>query len=111
MGRCKTHWRSERGDDFWKSVTQYGLYNYGEILGGPDDRSTGNEDIMKEYTDYISVTDSNYGKELRDSFNSGKAPTSSGNWSEKAFQTISFFIGVKAMIHGQTTKIGAFQMK
>lgn len=83
MGRCKTHWRSERGDDFWKSVTQYGLYNYGEILGGPDDRSTGNEDIMKEYTDYISVTDSNYGKELRDSFNSGKAPTSSGNWSEK----------------------------
>lgn len=71
------------GDDFWKSVTQYGLYNYGEILGGPDDRSTGNEDIMKEYTDYISVTDSNYGKELRDSFNSGKAPNSSGNWSEK----------------------------
>jgi alpha-amylase len=71
------------GDDFWKSVTQYGLYNYGEILGGPDDRSTGNEDIMKEYTDYISVTDSNYGKELRDSFNSGKAPASSGNWSEK----------------------------
>ena len=71
------------GDDFWKSVTQYGLYNYGEILGGPDDRSTGNEDIMKEYTDYISVTDSNYGKELRDSFNSGKAPTTSGNWSEK----------------------------
>ena len=48
------------GDDFWKSVTQYGLYNYGEILGGPDDRSTGNEDIMKEYTDYISVTDSNW---------------------------------------------------
>ena len=71
------------GDDFWKSVTQYGLYNYGEILGGPDDRSTGNEDIMKEYTDYISVTDSNYGKELRDSFNSGKAPESSGNWNKK----------------------------
>ena len=30
---------------------------------------------------------------------------------KKAFQTISFFIGVKAMIHGQTTKTGAFQMK
>ena len=59
----------------------------------------------------MSVTDSNYGKELRDSFNSGKAPDSSGNWSEKAFQTISFFIGVKAMIHGQITKTGAFQMK
>ena len=50
------------GDNFWSSVTKYGLYNYGEILTGPDDRETGNEDIMKEYTDYITVTDSNYGK-------------------------------------------------
>ena len=36
------------GDNFWSSVTKYGLYNYGEILTGPDDRETGNEDIMKE---------------------------------------------------------------
>lgn len=68
------------GDNFWKSVTQYGLYNYGEILGAPDDRQTGNEGIMKEYTNYITVTDSNYGKTLRDSFNSGNAPDSYGNW-------------------------------
>ena len=54
-----------------------------EFCGGLYDCSRGNEDFLKEYTDYISVTDSNYGKELRDSFNSGKAPTSSGNWSEK----------------------------
>lgn len=70
-------------DNFWSSVTKYGLYNYGEILGGPDDRESGNEDIMKEYTDYITVTDSNYGKTLRDSFNSGDAPDSSGNWSAR----------------------------
>ena len=70
-------------DNFWSSVTKYGLYNYGEILGGPDDRASGNEDIMKEYTDYITVTDSNYGKTLRDSFNSGIAPDSSGNWCDR----------------------------
>lgn len=70
-------------DNFWSSVTKYGLYNYGEILGGPDDRESGNEDIMKEYTDYITVTDSNYGKTLRDSFNSGDAPDSSGNWCDR----------------------------
>lgn len=70
-------------DNFWSSVTKYGLYNYGEILGGPDDRASGNEDIMKEYTDYITVTDSNYGKTLRDSFNSGDAPDSNGNWCDR----------------------------
>ncbi|MBD9121144.1 MAG: hypothetical protein EGQ04_03485, partial [Ruminococcaceae bacterium] len=69
--------------NFWPTVTEQGLYHYGEILTGPDDRSTGNEDLMKEYTDYMTVTDSNYGKELRDSFNSGKAPESSGNWVSK----------------------------
>lgn len=75
------------GDDFWSSVTKYGLYNYGEILGGPDDRGSGNEDIMKEYTDYITVTDSNYGKTLRDSFNSGEAPDSSGNWCNRGISS------------------------
>lgn len=69
--------------NFWPTVTKQGLYHYGEILTGPDDRSTGNEGLMKEYTDYMSVTDSNYGKELRDSFNSGKAPESAGNWVAK----------------------------
>ena len=74
-------------DNFWSSVTKYGLYNYGEILGGPDDRESGNEDIMKEYTDYITVTDSNYGKALRDSFNSGDAPDSSGNWCDRGISS------------------------
>ena len=74
-------------DNFWSSVTKYGLYNYGEILGGPDDRASGNEDIMKEYTDYITVTDSNYGKTLRDSFNSGDAPDSSGNWCDRGISS------------------------
>ena len=69
--------------DFWKKVTGEGLYNYGEILVGPDDRKEGNEDLMQEYTVYMSVTDSDYGKTLRDAFNAGVAPATSGNWSER----------------------------
>lgn len=68
---------------FWPAVTSQGLYHYGEILKGPDDRDSGNEDLMKEYTSYMSVTDSDYGKQLRDAFNSGQAPTSYGNWAAR----------------------------
>ena len=71
------------GGYFWPSVTKQGLYYYGEILKGPDDRETGNEHLMKEYTNYMSVTDSDYGKTLRDAFYEGKAPTSYGNWAAR----------------------------
>ena len=67
--------------NFWPAVTNNGMYNYGEILVGPDDRESGNEGLMKEYTNYMSVTDSNYGKWVRRSFNSGNAPSGYGNWS------------------------------
>ena len=70
------------GDDFWSVVTSdKSLFYYGEILGGPDDRETGNEELMKEYTDYISVTDSGYSYDNRIAFNSGKAPSTKGNWA------------------------------
>ena len=71
------------GCSFWSTVTSQGLYHYGEILVGPDDRSSGNEGLMKEYTNYMSVTDSSYGKTLRDAFASGKAPEAYGNWAAK----------------------------
>lgn len=68
------------GDQFWRVVTSdRSLWYYGEILVGPADGG-GHENIMKEYTNYITVTDSDYGKTLRDSFNSGNAPESYGNW-------------------------------
>ena len=71
------------GSSFWPTVTSQGLYHYGEILVGPDDRATGNEGLMKEYTQYMSVTDSSYGKTLRDSFANGQAPAAYGNWSAR----------------------------
>ena len=71
------------GCDFWSAVTSQGLYHYGEILVGPDDRTSGNESLMQEYTNYMSVTDSTYGKALRDAFASGTVPASFGNWSAR----------------------------
>ena len=71
------------GDNFWSSVTGHGLYNYGEILVGPDDRSSGNEYLMTEYTKYISVTDSSYCADVRNAFAGGSVPGSNGNWSNR----------------------------
>ncbi len=70
------------GDNFWKMVTLEGLFNYGEILVGPAD-GDGHDHLMKEYTNYISVTDSVYGSTLRDSFKNGQAPSAYGNWAAR----------------------------
>ncbi len=72
--------------NFWSAVTGEGLYNYGEILKGPCDKDSKAEDkavnnaLMKEYTEYMSVTDSSYATELVNSFKKGTAPKTDGNW-------------------------------
>ena len=71
------------GSTFWLGVTSQGLYHYGAITNGPDDRIEGNENLMIEYTEYMSVTDNVYGKELRDAFSKGAVPLTDGNWSKK----------------------------
>lgn len=72
------------GCNFWPTVTgNNNMWHYGEILVGPDDRGSGNEGLMVEYTRYMSVTDSTYGKTLRDSFAGGSVPQSIGNWSQR----------------------------
>ena len=76
------------GCDFWSTVTSGSdLYHYGEILKGPDDRESGNESLMKEYTKYMTVTDSDYGKTLRDAFNSGSVPSAYANWAARGVST------------------------
>ncbi|MGN0537985.1 MAG: starch-binding protein, partial [Acutalibacteraceae bacterium] len=73
------------GDNFWPSVTaDSDLWNYGEILNNPgvtDEPQATN--ILKEYTNYMSVTDSTYGMTLRNAFNSGTAPSAYGNLCAK----------------------------
>ena len=73
------------GSDFWSTVTIDGLYHYGEILIGPMDK--GGDDLMKEYTDYMSVTDSSYCSAVLSAFNSGKAPESDGNWNGRGISS------------------------
>ncbi len=76
------------GDQFWPTVTQdKSLWYYGEILNNPGlsfDESSGQRSqaisVMKEYSNYIGITDSPYGMTLRNSFNSGTAPSSFGNY-------------------------------
>jgi glycosidase len=42
------------GDGFWKKIAQTGVYRYGEILDNPGGDA---ESVMKEYADYIGITD------------------------------------------------------
>ena len=65
---------------FWPAVTKgNSLWHYGEILVGPADGG-GTEGLMKEYTNYMSVTDSVYGADVRGAFAGGNVPGSNGNW-------------------------------
>ena len=58
------------GCGFWSTVIDKSMYNYGEILVGAidenevDQRTASNINWMKEYTSYMSVTDSNYGNDV-----------------------------------------------
>ncbi len=69
--------------DFWSAVTKNsGMWHYGEILIGPTDNG-GNDHLMKEYTNYISVTDNTYGRDMRYSIQGGNAYSHNGNWANR----------------------------
>lgn len=70
------------GDDFWKVVTDTGIYHYGEILKGPTDDGK-SDDIMAEYSQYMSVTDSQYGEWLRGMFSGYGVKDLDGNWTKR----------------------------
>lgn len=66
---------------FWPKVCRSDMFHYGEILVGPTDN--GGDTEMKEYTNYMTVTDSSYGKTCRDSFSGGSAPSAHANWAAR----------------------------
>lgn len=75
------------GCDFWSAVTKdSGMWHYGEILIGPTDGG-GNDHLMKEYTDYISVTDNTYGRDIRYSIQGGNAYSGYGNWTTRGIES------------------------
>ncbi|MCM1336947.1 MAG: starch-binding protein [Candidatus Amulumruptor caecigallinarius] len=64
------------GCNFWATVcSDKGLYYYGEILNDP----AGDTDrLMKEYTNYMTVTDNNYGDNAS---KNGGVPTGAFGWT------------------------------
>lgn len=64
------------GCNFWKEVTSVpGMYHYGEILNEPGP----NEGIIKEYAQYMSVTDNRYSNGAAKD-NGGVAQGYGGSW-------------------------------
>ncbi len=63
--------------NFWPAVTSVsGMYHYGEILDGPGGGNAST--LMKEYVNYMSVTDNGYSDGCR---NSGGTPGSYAGWA------------------------------
>ena len=60
------------GCEFWKVVTSQGMYHYGEILNNPGVFGDAAKNAYREYTQYIGVTDSQYGMDTRNDIGSGK---------------------------------------
>ena len=66
------------GDGFWSKMSQIGLYRYGEILDSPGGDGA---NVMKEYANYIGVTDSVYSGTIMGAVRDGQVNISyGGNW-------------------------------
>lgn len=70
------------GCNFWSTVTSVpGMWHYGEILDSPG----GNADnVIKEYTKYMSVTDNGYCDGVRNAVKGGGAPSGYAGWAASA---------------------------
>ena len=69
------------GSQFWTVATSVpGLYNYGEILDTPG--GTNANTLMKEYTDYMSVSDNGYSRTVLNAVKSGSVPSSDAGWAQ-----------------------------
>lgn len=67
------------GCDFWKEVTSVpGMFHYGEILGTPVNSQYA--DVIKEYTQYMSITDNRY-SDVAAHANNGIVLKKNGEWA------------------------------
>ena len=71
------------GCDFWKKIAAVGMYNYGEILDNPAGNSGDdyNGSLMKEYANYIGVTDSSFSGHITGCIRDNKTDTWNGKWT------------------------------
>lgn len=81
------------GCDFWKEMaTVEGMFHYGEILGVPG--PSNNEALIKEYAQYMHVTDSRYSDESAES-NGGLPIRKNGEWAP--------YVGTEKLIYWAET--------
>lgn len=67
------------GDQFWPSVIDNDMFNYGEILNTTGGNNT---QCLKEYHNYMSVTDNQYStNQVLGAFKSGNVPNNGGCWT------------------------------
>ena len=67
------------GDQFWPSVIDNDMYNYGEILNTTGGNNT---QCLKEYHNYMSVTDNQFStNQVLGAFKSGNVPNNGGCWT------------------------------
>lgn len=70
------------GCEWWKKVSAVsGLWHYGEILDNPGTNSDSEWKVMREYTNYIGVTDNALSGTLLNMLKNGKMPVYYGNLS------------------------------
>lgn len=68
--------------NFWSTVIDKSMYNYGEILDKPVENNDGYaKSLMSEYTNYMSVTDSIYSGNVLGSLKDGQVCSAYANWA------------------------------
>ena len=71
------------GCQFWPKISAVGMFNYGEILDNPagDSGDEYNANLIKEYTNYIGVTDSSFSGHVTGKIRDNQTDTWSGKWT------------------------------
>lgn len=71
--------------NFWPTVIDKSMYNYGEILDTPVERNQDlSNSLIREYTNYMSVTDSTFSANIYDALRYGNVSGSIGYWTQVA---------------------------
>ncbi|MBQ6152508.1 MAG: starch-binding protein [Ruminococcus sp.] len=71
------------GCEFWSKIKNVGMFNYGEILDNPAGNSGDdyNGNLMREYANYIGVTDSSFSGHITGCIRDNKTDTWNGKWT------------------------------
>ncbi len=70
---------------FWSRMAQIDIFQYGEILGKPagSDPTADNNELINEYAQYISVTDSGYSGDFLTAVKNGSIFRTQGGWTRQ----------------------------